>query len=731
MADNRKAVIDIEINGVKAGDTIKSLNAQLSAARKELNNLPIGTKEWAAALDNVNQKAAALDGVKNRMAETAKASSQLRSEIQSQIPLFGQFQGLSDKITLVRTATTGSITAMNLLKVAMAAVPIFALIAAFASLITWFKKTDDGARTLDGILKAVNNTMDVLLNRVLNIGETLKGLFTNPVQFFKDFSKDVAEATKAGIEFANMTDDIDEKQRKLDLANSEREKQITRLILQSKNRSISEKERIDFLEQASALETISMNETIALQDQKIKLLEKEAKRYEDNFQKNDELEDKLNDARIERNRLESESLNLKERLKNREDALLDASGKKEEAANAKRKKDAEALAKELADLEKYIQDTRIAIITDAQTKEMALLDAKFEQEYAKYGEDQNALNLMVELYHQEKLAIDKKYADIKKANDKKAFEDQLNELSLGQQLLQEQTKTNYLQGTISKEEYENTLFNLEYSAESKKLELLKSSGKATELEIQQQANKVLQITQNKNAARLENERKTAQAIGTVASSLGGFVSTVMSIGQENYAAMTEQQKVAAGIQIAINTATGIAGLVAAGAADASSITWFERVGKVIASAGIVLAGIAGATNLLASAGTPSSANIQSTPASPGFAQGGYTPDVGKYTPAGVVHGGEWVAPQWMVNSPNFSGVISMLEISRKQGFATGGGVDSNQNQSNPSMAFPTQFRLHPDDLDALATKINNKKVELNWTYFQLEQDKLNLIKSQA
>ncbi|HVZ63400.1 MAG TPA: hypothetical protein VG936_02340 [Lacunisphaera sp.] len=64
----------------------------------------------------------------------------------------------------------------------------------------------------------------------------------------------------------------------------------------------------------------------------------------------------------------------------------------------------------------------------------------------------------------------------------------------------------------------------------------------------------------------------------------------------------------------------------------------------------------------------------------GFADGGYTG--GKPSGvAGVVHGGEWVAPSWMVNNANFGSIIGGLEAARNGGAASlatvpGGGGNS-------------------------------------------------------
>ncbi|EIP96877.1 hypothetical protein OpiT1DRAFT_01304 [Opitutaceae bacterium TAV1] len=62
----------------------------------------------------------------------------------------------------------------------------------------------------------------------------------------------------------------------------------------------------------------------------------------------------------------------------------------------------------------------------------------------------------------------------------------------------------------------------------------------------------------------------------------------------------------------------------------------------------------------------------------GFSIGGPTGPGEKYKPAGVVHAGEWVAPQWMVKSPRVGPMISALEHMRvtRKGFAEGGAVDT-------------------------------------------------------
>ena len=62
----------------------------------------------------------------------------------------------------------------------------------------------------------------------------------------------------------------------------------------------------------------------------------------------------------------------------------------------------------------------------------------------------------------------------------------------------------------------------------------------------------------------------------------------------------------------------------------------------------------------------------------GFSAGGYTANVGINAPAGVVHGGEWIAPAWMVNNSKYSETIDSLENARNNRGYSNGGIVSPQ-----------------------------------------------------
>jgi len=58
----------------------------------------------------------------------------------------------------------------------------------------------------------------------------------------------------------------------------------------------------------------------------------------------------------------------------------------------------------------------------------------------------------------------------------------------------------------------------------------------------------------------------------------------------------------------------------------------------------------------------------------GFAEGGYTANVGTNVAAGIVHGGEWVAPAWMVKDPVMGTIITLLEKYRSSKSTKSGNI---------------------------------------------------------
>lgn len=122
----------------------------------------------------------------------------------------------------------------------------------------------------------------------------------------------------------------------------------------------------------------------------------------------------------------------------------------------------------------------------------------------------------------------------------------------------------------------------------------------------------------------------------------------------------------------------------------------------------IIAGVLGgvAVAVIASQSIPKTP-VPPKPKAPEFAVGGYTADGSRNDVAGVVHAGEWVAPQHMVNDPVAGAMISTLEGMRK-GYADGGIVEPVT--PNAPIDTPDAF-----DYNKLAVAIANQPIYASWT----------------
>ena len=109
----------------------------------------------------------------------------------------------------------------------------------------------------------------------------------------------------------------------------------------------------------------------------------------------------------------------------------------------------------------------------------------------------------------------------------------------------------------------------------------------------------------------------------------------------------------------------------------------------------------------------------------GYAEGGFTPEGGKHEVAGVVHKGEWVASQALVNNPrtrpllealdyaqrtNTIGSIKMADVSKT---ITAPAVLAAQSASTPQTVVNNTYTSAPSDNSELASTIRELKDRLN------------------
>jgi hypothetical protein len=146
----------------------------------------------------------------------------------------------------------------------------------------------------------------------------------------------LGELTQAGIEYEKALDDIEAKQSKLNVTVSELEKQRARLILQSKDLSKTEEERIRLNEAAAAIDKRILSERLSLLNEEISAQQKYINALDEGSVKREEAEFRLNDLLVQRNAFEQESIRFQELAQNKRNAIIEKQAKLEEEQAKKR-----------------------------------------------------------------------------------------------------------------------------------------------------------------------------------------------------------------------------------------------------------------------------------------------------------------------------------------------------------------------------------------------------------
>lgn len=279
-----KIIIDLEIKDDNAEDRIKAINALTSQLIKSNTDLVESSKKLASQGESnstqfknngaqleANQKAVAKNNaeVKN-LSSTLKENSATVSK--SKLSLQDYAGGLDRLVPgfdiatsgLNKFAAAGKALLLNPIGIVLAAV---AAVLALISL--YFTRTEEGGDKLAIVMAQLSAVFNVLVDRATKLAGALVSFFSG------DFAEAAAKATEAVSGFgdelereieqaeqlANLLDQLEEKELKYGVAISSTTNEIKRLVIESKNRNLSEQEKIDLLQQAFNIE-VGQNEKL-------------------------------------------------------------------------------------------------------------------------------------------------------------------------------------------------------------------------------------------------------------------------------------------------------------------------------------------------------------------------------------------------------------------------------------------------------------------------------------
>lgn len=163
-------------------------------------------------------------------------------------------------------AATTSLKTLSKSFMALLANPIVlgitAVIGVFAALFKAFKSTDEGAVKLAGTWKAIKNITDILIDRLDSFRQVLVDIFTFDFKSLKEHAKDafqgigesINNAAKSGMLYIETMDDIDDREKATLIHKANLRREIAELTTATRNKTLSDKERIKAGEEAKQKE---------------------------------------------------------------------------------------------------------------------------------------------------------------------------------------------------------------------------------------------------------------------------------------------------------------------------------------------------------------------------------------------------------------------------------------------------------------------------------------------
>lgn len=579
-------VVQANTQAVKANaDSIEGLKAANKELLKERNLTSTATEDGRA-------KIAKLNAEYDKNSKIIAANS---TQVEKQRFNIGNYASALDKVgpglsniasgltaaTKGQEGLTGASKAFILTGVGAI---IAGLVLAFQALKTFVTGSTEGMDKFEDVMSSVSTVVDVVVDRVValvgGIGKLLSGDFTGGLEqiegSFKGIGDEIEREISLTLELNEAIRSLEDAEINYDIAASKNANTIKELLLQAKNRTLSEKERIALLKQADEIEAKQNEQLVANKKEALRIQNEEAnKRVElariageseeafaqrllDTGKLLDDQRDSVKNAIIAYNGALGESINIREKVQNQIDALEEKAAADAEKRNEKIKKDADDKAKKELDDIKKKQDAEKKAADDAE---------KARQDRIKQLADQNA--------HDEQVAKD-------------AYDEALKLFHDQSQAMINEKKQQLLDGVISQEEYNKELEDLQIAMlETQQAINEEFAEKDLNLEAQtldykkKLSDQELKIHQEKERAKVD---AVQSALGTIASAFNkqSLAYKILASVQTTIDTIRGAVNIFFGMTEAIPGPVGI--ILGAAAAAAAAANGYAAVAKINSTA---------------------------------------------------------------------------------------------------------------------------------------------------
>jgi hypothetical protein len=435
--------------------TLESMRAELSRLNAQSQKLDIGGKEFKAAqqrakalrdeINGIDQEAGKFQGnvgnYKNAIVDAFQQMGVnikgLTQPIQNITNVFNQFNktinnvdnsindysqtinnntlnvNKANKATEAMTASkkllvkaTGGVSkAMRVLKIALISTGIGAIVVAITGAVVLLV---NALKSFDPVVDRIQQGVAALKAVFGSLSDTVLSVITGQKSLREAVSgagEAMSKAAKTAIEYKKAQQELDDMVWKSTVNQAKYNNEVNELILQSKNRTLSEKERIALIDEALKIEEKAFAERKAIADQELMIAEKDIiakNNLTDSEIKNlrergveyaislkdfksvtDEQVQTLVDALTKQEEIESQSISMREKAINRRDQLEDQAAEKDKKRQEERSKQQEERSKQLrvaAELEAKIYQDGINAIAEISKKWDEIIDKRTNPE---------------------------------------------------------------------------------------------------------------------------------------------------------------------------------------------------------------------------------------------------------------------------------------------------------------------------------------------------------------
>lgn len=356
-------------NSIKADQqkqgSLQQMKAQLSNLTKEYNNLSKEERESAKGTelrDKIKGLSDELKTNESAIGDNRRKVGDYAGEIGGLFGTLGKMPGAFGKMAAGAEGATAGFKALN------ATNPvgwITILIGIVTNLVAKFMDFAPVADFMTDSLAKLNAAFQVLKNGIIDVVTGQKSLS----DAFKDTTSQMSAQVAEAERLSEATRDLEDRQEAMGVQQQRYRNEIDKLLLQSKNRTLSENERMALIDKALKIEEKAFKERKKLADDEVRLIQdkliqqgqlsaSEAVRLRVDglaYARDIENRKNLKDAEIKalataletQARIEGESIQLRERALNRRDQLEEQS----EAARIKRQENLEKDIKKRAEME--------------------------------------------------------------------------------------------------------------------------------------------------------------------------------------------------------------------------------------------------------------------------------------------------------------------------------------------------------------------------------------------